>query len=208
MQKTYVAFAAALLLAGFAAPAAAQDYGFEIIPTFGFRWGGGLSSLPPPIREFDTEDDIAYGIGIGKRMNPMSGVEIAWTHFQGDVDVRFDAGTATGGPLKRDDILLNGIWYADRGTNTLPFLTAGLGASIFAIEDVDSETRFAWMLGGGVRQDVSDKTAIRVGVKWMPMWIATGTGIWCDPFFCYTATTGESYDQFEVQGALIFKLGQ
>ena len=114
-------------------------------------------------------------------------------------------------PLNRKstirDILFNGIWYADRGTNTLPFVTAGIGASIFAAEGADSETRFAWMFGAGIRQDMSEKAGIRLGIRWMPMWVSTGTGVFCDPFFCYATDTGESYDQWEVNGGLVFKLG-
>jgi opacity protein-like surface antigen len=211
MQRTFLALAVvALVTCGPAGTAAAQEYGWELIPTVGFRWGGGLSTLPSPIRELDTTDEISYGVAIGKRLRPNGGVEIAYTHFQGDVEVRFENPNlppATGGPLKRDDILFNGVWYADRGTNTLPFVTAGIGASIFAAEGADSETRFAWMFGAGIRQDMSEKAGIRLGIRWMPMWVSTGTGVFCDPFFCYATDTGESYDQWEVNGGLVFKLG-
>ena len=40
----------------------------------------------------------------------------------------------------------------------------------------------------------------------MPVWFTTGSGVWCDPFYCYSVGTGESYDQWDVNAALIFKM--
>jgi hypothetical protein len=54
---------------------------------------------------------------------------------------------------------------------------------------------------------MSDKAAARLQIKWMPTWITTGTGVYCEPYypyFCYTAGTGESYDQFEVSLGIAF----
>ena len=44
------------------------------------------------------------------------------------------------------------------------------------------------------------------GIRWMPVWFTTGSGVWCDPFYCYSVGTGESYDQWDVNAALIIKM--
>jgi opacity protein-like surface antigen len=206
MRKSLVALAALVLVAAEAGTSFAQTSTFEITPTFGWRWGGGMTSITG-IRKLETDPNISYGLSIGRRLNPMAGVDIGWMHFQGDVHAALTAGGTVDGSLKRDDILLNGTWYAYRGTSTAPFFTAGAGVSIFAPERAGSETRFAWDIGAGVRHDLSEKAAARLQIKWMPTWITTGSGLYCDPYypyFCYTAGTGESYDQFEVSLGLAF----
>jgi opacity protein-like surface antigen len=137
-----------------------------------------------------------------------SEVEIQWTHFAGDVSA-----TTTGGldlpstQLRRDDIMINGYWYAYRPTsNVMPYLTLGAGSSIFDTDNTSSIGRFGWNLGAGFRVDPSEKTALRIGIRWMPVWLTTGSGVWCDPFYCYSVGTGESYDQWDVSGALIIKM--
>lgn len=210
MRKAFGALAAGLLFAsGTALAQPVGGSGLEITPTFGYRWGGSMSTIPT-IREFDTKDNISYGVILGKRTPGNSAVELQWTHFQGDVEATFNNNTVvTAGPLKRDDILLNGTWYAYRASTLLPYFTGGLGCSIFSSEGTSTTGRFAWNLGVGLRKEISDRFALRVGGNWTPVWITTGTGIWCEPYFpyyCYSAGTGESYDQFEVAGGLTIKL--
>ena len=181
--------------------------GLEITPIFGYRWGGGLSSING-LRDFDTKDNISYGVGLGKSTPRNTAAEITYTHFSADVEATTLTGAKiTGGPINRDDIMLNGYWYAYQASGSVkPYFTAGLGCSIFSSDKTSTVGRFAWDVGVGIRKDVSDKVAIRVQGLWMPTWVTTGTGVWCDPFYCYTLGTGEYYDQFEVSGGLTIKM--
>ena len=192
--------------------------GMEITPYFGYRWGGGLETVTG-LRELETEDTYSYGVSLGRTVNRQSSAAIRWMHFEGDVDA-----TTTGGiqlplpgsdpfTLKRDDILLEGTWYAYRQGPTAPFIIAGLGASIFSGDGIETVGRFAWDIGAGIRRDLSETAALRIQGVWTPVWVTTGTGIWCDPYYytfypCYTTSTGEFYDQFEVSVGLTLKLGQ
>ncbi len=208
MQRLLVALVAGLMISQAGAAYAQYDgSGVEISPFFGYRTGGGLSTISG-IRNLDTQDNISYGIGIAKRLPQNSEVEIQWAHFSSDVDVTFNNGAdLTAGPLRRDDIFLNGYWYSARpGSAVMPFLTAGAGASIFDTDEMNAYGRFGWQIGAGVRKDFSEKMAFKASARWIPVWITTGSGIWCDPFYCYSVGTGESYDQFEFAGTLVFKL--
>ena len=63
-------FLAALLVVATAGSALAQQpgtRGIEITPLFGYRWGGGMSTIPG-IRDFDTKDNISYGVALVKRL--------------------------------------------------------------------------------------------------------------------------------------------
>jgi opacity protein-like surface antigen len=208
MRRIVVLMAAGLLTLQTGVALAQYDgSGVEFAPFVGYRWGGGMSTISG-VRHFDTKDNIVYGIGIGKRLPKNSAVEIQWSHFSADVEATLNNGIdISGGPLRRDDIMLNGYWYAYRPTsNVMPYFTLGAGASIFDTDQLSSAGHFGWNLGAGIRVDPSEKTALRMGIRWMPVWFTTGSGVWCDPFYCYSVGTGESYDQWDVNAALIIKM--
>jgi len=211
-------FLAALLVVATAGSALAQQpgtRGIEITPLFGYRWGGGMATIPG-IRDFNTQDNISYGVAIARRLPRNSAVDINWTHFSGDISATTTQafpgsppiGTHLSGPtLKRDDILMNGYWYAfDPSRPMIPYFTLGIGASIFGTDKTSTIGRFAWTIGAGLRRELSDKLALSVQGLWLPTWVTTGSGLWCDPWYCYSVGTGEYYDQFELSGKLSIKI--
>jgi len=209
MRWTKLTLVAALMIgtASIAGVSRAQGGGgLEITPMIGYRWGGGMGSIAG-VREFDTEDTYSYGVGLGSPTPGNSSVAINWMHFEGDIDAVLNTGTRiSGGPLKRDDIMLNGTWYAYRSGYTKPFFTLGLGASIFSSQRTETIGKFAWNMGLGIRRDMNENVGLKIQGMWIPAWFTTGSGVWCDPFYCYGVGTGEYYDQFEVSAGLIFTL--
>jgi opacity protein-like surface antigen len=206
MRRTLVLLVAVLLMIQTGSAFAQGAAKFEITGLAGYRWGGGMSSIPN-IRDFDTKDNWSFGIGLGALMEPGDkSVDVTWTHFSGDVTARTNGGIAlSGGPLHRDDILLNGYFYYNHGSDVRPFITGGLGTSVFGSSTTNTVWRFGWSIGAGIRKEMSEKVALRLQGLWLPVWVSTGTGLWCDPFFCYTADTGEFYDQFELSAGIILK---
>jgi hypothetical protein len=198
---------AVILIGSVAEGALAQGRGgLEITPMIGYRWGGGMTSLPG-IRDFDTEDTYSYGVSLGSPTPGNSSVAVAWTHYEADVHAVLNNGVdISGGPLIRDDYMLNGTWYAYRSGYTKPFFTLGLGASVFSSQRTETVGKFAWNMGIGIRRDMSENVGIKVQGLWVPAWFTTGSGVWCDPFYCYGVGTGEYYDQFEVSAGLVFTL--
>lgn len=217
-MRLKVTLLVALLVAGSVGTALAQQpgtRGIEITPLFGYRWGGGMSTIPG-IRDFDTKDNISYGVALVKRLPRNSAVDINWTHFSGDIEATTTQafpgsppiGTKLTGPaIVRDDILMNGYWYAfDPTRPMIPYFTLGIGASIFGSDKTSTIGRFAWDVGAGLRRELSDKMALSIQGLWIPTWVTTGSGLWCDPWYCYSVGTGEYYDQFELSGKLSIKL--
>ena len=217
-MRLKVTLLVALLVASSVGTALAQQpgtRGIEITPLFGYRWGGGMSTIPG-IRDFDTKDNISYGVALVKRLPRNSAVDINWTHFSGDIEAITTTafpgsppiGTKLSGPaIVRDDILMNGYWYAfDPTRPMIPYFTLGIGASIFGSDKTSTIGRFAWDIGAGLRRELSDKMALSIQGLWLPTWVTTGSGLWCDPWYCYSVGTGEYYDQFELSGKLSIKL--
>ena len=217
-MRLKVTLLVALLVASSVGTALAQQpgtRGIEITPLFGYRWGGAMSTIPG-IRDFDTKDNISYGVALVKRLPRNSAVDINWTHFSGDIEATTTqafpgsppVGTKLSGPsINRDDILMNGYWYAfDPSRPMIPYFTLGIGASIFGSEKTSTIGRFAWNIGAGLRRELNEKLALNIQGLWLPTWVTTGSGLWCDPWYCYSVGTGEYYDQFELSGKLSIKL--
>ena len=197
-----------LVLLAWSADAGAQVRSLELIPFAGYRWGGSMSQISWG-REFDTQSDWAYGVALDAGMAHNSAAELYYSHFSGEWNATLNAGEARSGSLDRDDIMLTGIWYAgDPSPNARPYLTAGLGASIYSAAQAAATGHFALSLGAGIRKDVNDKFGIRVDGRWLPAWFATGSSTWCDPYYgCHPTNTGEFYDQVELNAGLMIKLG-
>lgn len=199
-----VAMLAALTLS--AGIAEAQRGKVEITPFVGYRWGGGMSTISG-VKEFSTDDDLSYGVSLDFGVQRSSEVNLYWARYSGDWNATFVNGTqATGGPINYDNIQINGTWFAGNSMLTRPYFSAGLGASILSSKNTDTHGFFAVNLGAGIKKQLGDKLALRIDGRWFPTWITTGSGIWCDYYYCYTVGTGEYYDQFQLSGALSYAI--
>ena len=207
MRKSLVALAALVLVAGAAGRSYAQTSTFEITPTFGWRWGGGMTSISG-IRKLETDPNISYGLSLGRRLNPMAGVDIGWMHFQGDVHANLTTGPTVSGSLKRDDILLNGTWYAYKGTATSPFFTAGAGVSIFGARECPATRASQQDIGRRPHDPEREgrgacrSSGCRPGSRPAP-------ALCCDrlPYFCYTQARASRTPVRGFAGARLHALG-
>lgn len=206
--------AAALLATTLVAGAAyAQQGKVEITPWVGYRWGGGMSTIAG-VHQFDTKEDMSYGLSLDVATSRQSEVNLYWSHFAGDWEAKFDSGlspiigknTLTGGPIKWDNIQLNGTWFGGRSLVTRPYLSMGLGGSVLSGDNIDTHGFFTVNIGAGIKRQLGEKLALRIDGRWFPTWITTGTGVWCDPWYCYTVGSGEYYDQFQLGAGLSYAL--
>jgi len=213
MRRVLVAVLALASLWATQAVAQSGNPGVEIMPFVGYRWGGSMSTISG-VRNFDVEDNVSYGVTLDKMVQRMSAVELYYAHFSGDLKGSFVSpiggeGPSLTGTLNRDDIHLNGVWYAYRYNQpTRPYLTAGLGTSISSGRNIDTIWRFSWNLGFGIRHDLSPKAALRLEGRWLPVWVTTGSAVYCDPWYCYGVGTGESFDQFAATVGLSYAIGR
>ena len=213
MRKLAIA-ALVCVLTAWGADAYAQVRYVEVVPFGGYRWGGSMNSITG-IRDFDTQDTWSFGVALDAGLAYNSAVELYYGHFTGDWDAIVTAGEGgvLSGSLSRDDIMLNGIWYATGSSSKVvrPYFTAGLGVSIYSSDNTSATGHFAWNIGAGLRHDINNKIAIRVDGRWLPTWFTTGSSVYCNPYYyyggCYPTSTGEFYDQFELTGGLMIKLG-
>ena len=192
-----------------AAPARAQYVeieSFEVTPFVGLRFGGTFEILPDaplPINA-SLKDAQSYGFSAGVRFDQFSLVEFRWT--QSPTTLRFDAPFARLGPAL-GNVRLN-QFHADftrefdipevKGLRS--FLTGSLGVTHLGTSQ-DGFTRFSFGFGGGLKQFVGSKLAIRAEAHWLPILIDPEvSGFACNSVSggCLVLLNGRLTQQFEL----------
>ena len=76
--------------------------------------------------------------------------------------------------------------FRGRDARLRPFVFAGLGATFFSADDLESETKFSFGLGGGVKYFPWKAIGVRGHFRYKPTMLNDeDAGRFCDPFgFC------------------------
>ena len=71
------------------------------------------------------------------------------------------------------------------GSRLRPFLTGGLGVTIFDATDLDGETKLAPTVGAGLKWFPSARFGVRLQGRYVPTFLDDASSDFCDPFgFC------------------------
>ncbi len=205
-----------LALVALAPVATAQDRGVEITPTVGYRFGGTVSSFDNAIIDsVKVPDTVSFGITGEWPVHPNLNLEVLWSHQDTSLEATFK-GTAPAGVnpefshLNIDTVQVGGLWQSGRrGDKVRGYFDLLVGMSILTpAPEYESLTRFSMTLGGGAKFQISDKIGIRLGLRWMPVYLnseGTGTG-WCDPYWgCYEYYDSNYLYQTDAHVGLILK---
>jgi opacity protein-like surface antigen len=92
--------------------------------------------------------------------------------------------------------------FGDESAGVRPYVLGGLGATFFRSDNLQSETKFSWALGGGVKVYVDEQVGIKFQGKYNPTRLNDESSEpFCDPFgFCQS-----TLNQFELGVGLILR---
>jgi hypothetical protein len=199
-------FAAALA----ATPARAQYVqiqSFEVTPFIGARLGGTFEIQPDGAAQIEAtwQDATSYGLSAGVRFDDFSLIEFRWT--QATSALRFGTpfvflGASVG------NVTLN-QFHADftrefvipqvKGLRS--FLTGSLGVTHLGAAQ-DEFTRFSFGFGGGLKQLLGSRLAIRAEAQWLPVLVEPSVGGFaCGTIQfggCLVVLNGELVQQFQL----------
>ncbi|MCU0622047.1 MAG: hypothetical protein MUC69_11150 [Gemmatimonadales bacterium] len=210
-----------------ASDAAAQASRFELVPQFGYTWGGARS-----FRGF-TENGVTFPNGaIVAEASPSWGVTAAFNTGHGSnftimyqrqdtklridwrqtppVNIDADPGFATNAVLFgfRQD------FAQSRAQKLVPYLGFGLGFNIFDVkaDQVGSDTYFIMSPHGGVRYMLGNnprgaRLGLQVDLRGLFTFVPDGNvQIWCNWWgFCAASESFTSVSQGTISGGLIIK---
>lgn len=196
-MKTTVKALTLLLLA---APASAQR--FEAAGLFGYTTAGGLEPVAREIESYEIGGGFTWQGQFDYFFTPHLGIEASWAQREGPLTLSTSSGT---GELFEIDMgqLLGSVVYqwGEEAAKVRPFVLGGLGATFFQAEDIPSETKLAWSVGGGAKFAFHRKLGVKVQAKYNPTLLNDESSDFCDPFgFC-----ASSVGSFELLSGVVFR---
>jgi hypothetical protein len=133
---------------------------------------------------------FAWGIQGARLFTPQWGAEALWMQQASGYEVETGGGasdffTMTVRQL-HGDVLYH---FGSAAAPLRPFVFGGLGATFFSADDLESETKFSFGLGGGIKYFRWDAIGVRAHVRYTPTMLNDeGSADFCDPFgFCQDA---------------------
>ncbi len=204
--RTVVPLLALLLLV----PASSRaDWGAEITPFAGFRFGGSFEDNTTGL-ELDVDEGESFGIILDVRATHETEYELFYsvqkTQLKGD-------GLLAGDPLFDLDIhyLHIGGTYLFPGEKVRPFIGGGLGLTYFSPDGpgLDSEVYFSLSLGGGAKIPISKRVGLRFEARGFLTILPDDTDIFCvssGGAACAVRVQGDVFGQVLLLGGISFGL--
>ena len=193
-----------------AAPARAQYVqiqSFELTPFIGTRLGGTFEIQPEGAAQIPAtfKDAASYGLSAGVRFDELSLVEFRWTRSSSTL--RFGAPFAFLN-ASVGDVTLNQFhadftreWVVPEVKGLRSYLTGSLGLTHLGAAQ-DGFTRFSFGFGGGLKQFLGSRLAIRAGAEWLPIVVEPSvSGFACGTIQfggCLVVLNGELVQQFQL----------
>jgi opacity protein-like surface antigen len=195
--KSYVNWLALLLVA---APASAQR--FEAAGLFGYTTSGSLEPVASELEGYEIGGGFTWQGQFDYFFSPHLGVEASWAQREGELTLSTSSGT---GELFEIDMrqLLGSVVYqwGTEEAKVRPFVLGGLGATFFESDDVPSETKLAWAVGGGAKLFFHRRLGLKLQAKFNPTLLNDESSDFCDPFgFC-----ADSVSSFELLSGVFFR---
>lgn len=184
-------------------PSPAKAQRFEITPFFGYTTPGDIERTAFVVRELEIAGSFTWGAQFDYFFNPNVGVEISWAQQETGLKLTTSSGTAS--PFNIDAGQLHGNFIYQFGADeseVRPYVLAGVGATFFRSDNLQSETKFSWGLGGGVKVYFGEQVGIKFQGKYNPTRLNDESSEnFCDPFgFCQS-----TLNQFELGVGLILR---
>ncbi len=188
--------------------AAKKIYRFEVTPFAGYRVGGTFEDELSET-ELDLDDAGSYGLVLNMRESANTEWELGYSHQRTNVDT---AGlTNDGGKLNLDiDYLQIGGTYIGPSDLARPFLVATIGLAHFdpEVSALDSETYFAFSIGGGVKLWPANRFGLRLEGRFYGTVLDSESKIFCtsgsEGSGCLISTKAEVLWQWEMMlGAIV-----
>jgi parvulin-like peptidyl-prolyl isomerase len=194
---------------------APRDFGLEITPTVGYRFGGTTSNLSNSYIELiGVPASMSWGVTAEYRLSTKFGLELLWSHQDTELQAKLtELGAAYDRKLSHlniDTLQIGAMWLSGDTTDSARlYLDLLLGASILTPSPEFSKlTRFSGSIGGGIKYYFADHFGARLGIRWMPVYInskSAGYG-YCSPYYgCYTYFGSNYLSQGDAYTGLILK---
>jgi hypothetical protein len=177
--------AAVIIVLAASSPARAQSW--EVSGFIGNTPSTDLERRAPELDELAIRGGFTWGAQAARLLTSQWAAEVLWTEQSSALEIGTAAGTADLFLMKVRQLQGNAVYHFGAASARLkPFAFAGLGATFFSAADLQSETKFSWGFGGGVKYFPWEGRGFRVHFRYKPTALNDeDAGDLCDPFgFC------------------------
>jgi opacity protein-like surface antigen len=200
MSRVLCCAAAIALLA---IPHAARAQSWEVSGLAAYTPSTDLDNQAPELSELKIGDGFTWGLQGARLFGARWGAEVLWTDQRSALKLETEGGSSDLFKLTirqlHGDVLYH---FASADARLRPFVFGGLGATFFSADDLESETKFSFGLGGGVKYFAWNAIGIRAHVRYKPTMLNDEDAAdFCDPFgFCQSGLS-----QFEFAGGVVVR---
>ena len=190
----------AVLVLG-ATPAFAQRT--EVALLGGYTTAADIDRKAVGIETLEVESGFTWGLSATHFFSDHAGLAVSWSQQQTGIGIGTAASEAELFDMNLG--LLHGSFvyrFGGADARVSPFATAGAGAAFLGAKDLESETKFSWAVGAGLKWFPSRSAGAMVQGRYVStMTNDDDSSGFCDPFgFCQG-----SLGQFEITGGLILR---
>jgi hypothetical protein len=187
----------ALLLA---APASAQR--FEATGLVGYTTAGTLEPVAPELASYEIGGGFTWQGQFAYFFTPQIGVEVSWAQREGALTLSTSSGTGELFEIDAGQLLGSVVYqWGVEEAKVRPFVLGGLGATFFEADDIPSESKIAWAVGGGAKLLLHRKLGIKLQAKFDSTLLNDESSDFCDPFgFC-----SSSVSSFGLLSGVVFR---
>lgn len=202
---------AAFLTVFFTLPALAENEPprFEITPFAGYRLGGTFEDDETG-DELKLEDSSSFGMSLNMRAEANTQYELTYSHQATDIDVSDVLPGASDLDIDLDYLQIGGTYLWD-GNVARPFLVATIGIAHLDPDasDLDSETYFAFSVGGGWKVFPTRRLGLRLEGRFYGTVLESDSAVFCrsgpEGTGCLLRTSGELLWQWEMFAGVSFR---
>jgi hypothetical protein len=177
--------AAAFGLLALAAPAGAQSW--EASATVGYTTAAGLDRQAPELSGLAVRGGFTWGAQAAYAFTPHWSAEVSWARQSSGLQLETAAGSADLFSMSVGQLHANAVFrFGAEDARLRPFVFAGVGATFLGGDELESETKLSFGLGGGVAYFLAKPYGVRAHVRYKPTLLDDDdAGRYCDPFgFC------------------------
>jgi opacity protein-like surface antigen len=168
-----------------------------------FTPSAALDRQAPELSELDIRGGFTWGVQGARLLTPHWGAEVLWTQQSSALQIGTEAGSADLFTMTIRQLHGNVVRnFGAADARLRPFVFAGLGATFFSADDLESETKFSFGLGGGIKYFPWKAIGVRGHFRYKPTTLNDEDAAdFCDPFgFCQG-----SLQQIEFAGGAVIR---
>ncbi|MEO8054714.1 MAG: peptidylprolyl isomerase [Acidobacteriota bacterium] len=195
---------------------ASSDSVVEITPTAGWRFGG--TTAEPATARVETvkiPDSLSWGATVEFAFAPWGSIEALWSHQNSELSAVFTSSAPAGSEpklahLNADTLQIGGLWQSgDAASKARLYVDLLFGVTMLTPSpEFATLTRFSASIGGGVKYYLGDHFGLRLGARWLPVYVNPADGAYesCrEAADCTTYYGTKIVSQADAYGGLILR---